>query len=64
MSLGLKKSSRNGSVSNARQPGSGHCVTGCLPTFLRPPLRSIVLRASARGAGGRGSILDCVTPKT
>ncbi len=29
-----------------------------------PPLRSTVVRASARGAGGRGSIPDRVTPKT
>ncbi len=29
-----------------------------------PPLRSVVVKASARGAGGRGSIPDRVTPKT
>ncbi len=29
-----------------------------------PPLRSIVVRGSARGAGDQGSIPDCVTPKT
>ena len=30
----------------------------------RPPLRSTVVRASARGARSRGSIPDLVTPKT
>ncbi len=30
----------------------------------RPPPRSIVVIASARGAGGRGSIPERVTPKT
>ncbi len=29
-----------------------------------PPLRSTVVTASTRGAGGRGSIPDRVTPKT
>ena len=33
-------------------------------TQTRPPLRSTVVRASAPGAGGRGSIADRVTPKT
>ncbi len=31
---------------------------------LSPPLRSTVVRASAQGAGARGSIPDRVTPKT
>ncbi len=35
-----------------------------IPILTRPPLRSTVVRASARGAGGRGSIPDSVTPKT
>ena len=34
------------------------------PTPDSPPLRSTVVRASARGVGGRGSIPDRVTPKT
>ncbi len=34
------------------------------PMYLKPPPRSVVVRASARGAGGRGSIPDRVTPKT
>ncbi len=34
------------------------------PADIRPPPRSVVVRASAQGAGGRGSIPDCVTPKT
>ncbi len=36
------------------------------PRLLTPPLhaRSALVRASARGAGGRGSIPDGVTPKT
>ena len=34
------------------------------PFKTTPPQRSIVVRASARGAGGRGSIPDRVTPKT
>ncbi len=37
---------------------------GVLYFGARPPLRSTVVRASARGAGGRGSIPDRVTPKT
>ncbi len=40
---------------------------GVNPSEVRyggPPLRSTVVRASARGAGGRGSIPDRVTPKT
>ena len=35
-----------------------------LPTPLKQPLRSSGYRVSARGAGGRGSIPDRVTPKT
>ncbi len=35
-----------------------------LLTRILPPPRSVVVRASARGAGGRGSIPDRVTPKT
>ncbi len=31
---------------------------------VRLPVRSTVVRASARGAGGRGLIPDHVTPKT
>ena len=31
---------------------------------VTPPPGSIVVRASARGAGGRGLIPDSVTPKT
>ncbi len=34
------------------------------PTTVIPALRSTVVRASARGAVGRGSIPDRVTPKT
>ncbi len=34
------------------------------PTFTHRPPSIIVIRASARGAGGRGSIPDRVTPKT
>ncbi len=34
------------------------------PRSLPTPPRSTVVRASARGAGGRGSIPDRVTPKT
>ncbi len=34
-----------------------------LPMAWGPPPRSVVVRASARGAGGRGSIPDRVTPK-
>ncbi len=39
----------------------GRLVFTCQPILSEPPPRSIVVRASARGAGGRGS---CVTPKT
>ena len=39
-------------------------LTILTPNFNRPPLRSVVVRASARGAGGPGSIPDRVTPKT
>ncbi len=35
-----------------------------LTSLETPLLRSVVVRASARGAGGRGSIPDRVTPKT
>ncbi len=34
------------------------------PSLHIPPLRSVVVRASARDAGGRGSIPARVTPKT
>ncbi len=32
--------------------------------FIIPRLRSIVVRVSARGVGGQGSIPNCVTPTT
>ncbi len=36
----------------------------CVFLIISKPLHSTVVRASARGAGGRGSIPDRVTPKT
>ncbi len=38
--------------------------TSRIPMALLSSLHSTLVRASARGAGGRGSIPDCVTPKT
>ncbi len=46
---------------------TGTCHNGCTSQFphqVPPPLRSTVVRSSARGAGGRGSIPYRVTPKT
>ncbi len=54
---------KNGSVSfmakiHSRFQHLLHCL------WKKTPLRSTVVRASARGAGGRGSIPDRITPKT
>ncbi len=52
-------------VRNYISPTSQWIVNISTNTHLRrPPPRSVVVRASARGAGGRGSIPDRVTPKT
>ncbi len=45
-------------------PGPNVASLGSRAQTEAPPLRSTVVRASARGAGGRGSIPDRVTPKT
>ncbi len=48
-------------------PGLWDAIEGSVtwvPWEPEPPPRSVVVRASARGAGGRGSIPDRVTPQT
>ena len=45
----------------------GQCMDGpraASDVITSPPLHSLVVRASTRGAGGQGSIPDRVTPKT
>ncbi len=44
--------------------GVTDCTLVTPSNLIVPPLRSTVVRASVRGAGGRGSIDDRVIPKT